>query len=123
MRRKEVGIQGEKLAAEYLRGQGYHVRETNVRLRGGEIDIIAQQGDYLVFVEVRTRTGTDFGTPEESITYAKREKLISLALTYLQGIPSHSGLPSQWRIDVVAVELGQDKEASRINLIQNAVGG
>jgi len=88
--RKQLGALGERLALKHLRKRGYHIRETNFRCRQGEIDIIAQQKDCLVFVEVRTRTGSDFGTPEESVTAAKKEKLISLALSYLQ---THRNLP------------------------------
>ena len=120
MRRKELGDWGEKLAVGYLKGRGYRILETNFRCREGEIDIIAQQGDCLTFVEVRTRKNVAFGTPEESVTAAKREKLISLSLAYLQ---THANLPSLWRIDVVAIELGQDSEVSRVELIQNAVSG
>ena len=118
MKRKAVGELGEKMAAEYLQKRGYHILETNFRCREGEIDIIARDKDYLVFVEVRTRTGSEFGTPEESITATKKEKLVSLALAYLQ---THSDLPSLWRIDVVAIKLDQDGKVSRLELIQNAV--
>ena len=116
--RKQLGALGEKIAAEHLRRLGYKIRETNFRRPEGEIDIIAENRDCLVFVEVRTRTGSDFGTPEESVTATKKGKLISLALAYLQ---THSHLPSLWRIDVVAIELDQDGRVSRIELIQNAV--
>lgn len=120
MRRKELGALGERIAVGYLQKRGYRIHETNFRCREGEIDIVAQQGDCLVFVEVRTRKSLDFGIPEESVTTAKREKLISLALAYLQ---THGNLPSSWRIDVVAIELDQNNQASRVELIQNAVGG
>jgi len=116
--RRQIGILGEKLALEHLRKRGYKIRETNFRCREGEIDIIAQDKDYLVFVEVRTRRGSDFGTPEESVTVAKKERLVSLALAYLQ---THRNLPPSWRFDVVAIELDQDKQISRIELIQNAI--
>ena len=118
--RQKSGALGEKLAAEHLKGLGYRILKTNFRCSKGEIDIIAQDGDYLAFVEVRARTGTGFGTPEESVTHFKKEKLISLALTYLQTL-HHP--PSLWRIDVVAVELDQQGKASRIELIQNAISG
>ncbi len=118
MKRKEVGALGERIAVEYLRKKGYHIRETNFRRQEGEIDIIAQDRDYLVFVEVRTRTSSEFGTPEESVTKAKKEKLVSLALAYLQ---THSNLPPSWRIDVVAIELDQSSKVSRIELIKNAL--
>jgi putative endonuclease len=116
--RKQIGDFGEKLALKHLRKRGYRIRETNFRCREGEIDIIAQDKDYLVFVEVRTRRGSDFGTPEESLTMAKKERLVSLALAYLQ---THRNLPSSWRFDVVAIELDQDNQISRIELIQNAI--
>jgi putative endonuclease len=116
--RKQIGDFGEKLALKYLRKRGYRIRETNFRCREGEIDIIAQDKDYLVFVEVRTRRGSDFGTPEESLTMAKKERLISLALAYLQ---TNRNLPPLWRLDVVAIELDQDNQISRIELIQNAI--
>ncbi len=115
---KQIGDFGEKLALKYLRKRGYRIRETNFRCREGEIDIIAQDKDYLVFVEVRTRRGSDFGTPEESLTMAKKERLISLALAYLQ---TNRNLPPLWRLDVVAIELDQDNQISRIELIQNAI--
>ena len=116
--RKKSGALGEKIAVKHLTGLGYKVLDTNFRCQKGEIDIIARDGDYLVFVEVRTKTGSGFGTPEESVTSAKKEKLISLALVYLQ---THSRLPPLWRIDVVAVELGKEGKPSRIELIQNAI--
>jgi putative endonuclease len=118
LKRKETGALGERIAANYLRKQGYRIVETNFRCRQGEIDIIAQKGGYLVFVEVRTRRGSDFGTPEESVTKAKKEKLVSLALIYLG---THDRLPSLWRIDVVAVELGDAEKVTRLELIENAI--
>ncbi len=118
MKRKALGELGEKMAREYLKKKGYHILETNFRCREGEIDIVAQDKDYLVFVEVRTRTGSDFGTPEESLTAAKKERLVSLALAYLQ---THRDLPSLSRFDVVAVELDQKGRVSRLELIQNAI--
>lgn len=118
MKRKALGTWGEKTAKEYLQGQGYQILETNFRCREGEIDIIARDGEYLVFVEVRTRKGSEFGTPEESITTAKKKKLISLAFVYLQ---NHSNLPSLWRFDVVAIELNQEGEITRLELIRDAI--
>jgi len=118
MNREEVGKLGEKLAQKFLKKRGYRIRETNFHWRRGEIDIVAQQKDYLVFVEVRTKSSLDFGTPEESITQSKKEKLIALALAYIN---AHQNLPLLWRIDVVAVEVDQKGKARRIELIQNAI--
>lgn len=120
MNREEVGKLGEKLAQKFLKKRGYHIHETSFRCREGEIDIIAQEKDYLVFVEVRTKSSLDFGTPEESITQSKKERLISSALTYIN---THQDLPSLWRIDVVAIEVDQKGKAKRIELIENAISG
>ena len=118
LKRKEVGSRGEKLAVDFLKRRGYKIIQRNFRCREGEIDIIAQQGDCLVFVEVRTKKGSRFGTPEESVTLSKREKLISLANAYLQAFDNP---PAWWRIDVVAVELAPDNKVSRLEHIENAV--
>jgi len=118
MKRKDTGILGEKLAKDFLEKEGYHVIETNYRCPEGEIDIVAKHGDYLVFIEVRTKTSREFGTPEESITPAKKERMKATAAYYQQ---NHHSLAPQWRIDVVAVELNQRRKLSRIELIENAV--
>jgi putative endonuclease len=118
MDRQEVGKLGEKAAQKFLKKLGYRIRETGFRCHHGEIDIIAQQKGCLVFVEVRTKSNLDFGTPEESITQAKKEKLIASALTYTT---AHQDIPSLWRIDVVAIELDDRGKAKRIELIENAI--
>jgi len=118
MNRQEVGRLGEKAAQKFLKKRGYRIREVGFRCPRGEIDIIAQQKDYLVFVEVRTKSNLDFGTPEESITQAKKKKLVALALTYTN---THENLPLLWRIDVVAVELDGKGRTRRIELIENAI--
>jgi putative endonuclease len=118
MNRQEVGKLGEEAARKFLKKRGYHIRETGFHCHHGEIDIIAQQNDCLVFVEVRTKSNLDFGTPEESLTQAKKKKLIASALTY---VTTHRNLPSLWRIDVVAVELDDKGKTKRIELIENAV--
>jgi putative endonuclease len=117
-KRQDVGARGEKLAADLLKKRGYKIIQRNFRCREGEIDIIAQKGECLVFVEVRTKKNTAFGTPEESVTLSKREKLISLANAYLQ---AYDKPPLSWRIDVVAVELKADNTVSRLEHIENAV--
>lgn len=119
MGRRETGILGEKIASDYLKKRGYHIKEANYRCTEGEIDLVALDKDYLVFIEVRTRRSLAFGTPEESITAAKREKLRTVAARYQQ---THDNLPQLWRIDVVAVELDKRGRPSRIELIENAVG-
>jgi putative endonuclease len=119
MKRRETGILGENLACEFLANNGYRIIEKNFRCPGGEVDIVAQQEETLVFVEVRTRRSRRFGGPEESITPVKMEKLRTVAAYYWQ---SHRDLPDSWRIDVVAIQMDSHGRVSRIELIENAVG-
>ncbi len=118
MKRRDTGIRGEKLAKDFLKKRGYRILETNYRCPEGEIDIIAKHKDSLVFIEVRTKKSLEFGSPEESITPTKKERLRATASRYRQ---THNDLPLLWRIDVVAVELNQEGKLSRIELIENAV--
>ncbi|MDY6912416.1 MAG: YraN family protein [Chloroflexota bacterium] len=116
--RKRLGAFGERVAGEYLKKHGYKILQTNFRCSGGEIDIVAQDGHCIAFVEVRTKRDWQYGTPEESITPTKKAKLIELAQTYVQ---ENCEASQFWRIDVVAIEIGQRGQIARIELIQNAV--
>ena len=118
MHSRDIGALGEKIAAEYLTSLGYMIRERNFRSREGEVDIIADKDDFLVFIEVRTRTSTSYGTPEESVTAQKKERLIALAEAYIE---DRDDLPASWRIDVVAIELGPKRKVSRLEIIENAI--
>ena len=118
MHSRDIGALGEKIAAEYLTDLGYKIRERNFRSREGEIDIIAEKDEFLVFIEVRTRTGNSYGTPEESVTAQKKERLIDLAEAYIE---DREDLPSSWRIDVVAIELGPKRKVARLEIIENAI--
>jgi putative endonuclease len=120
MKRGELGKIGETTAVDFLKHRKFRIRETNFRCRFGEIDIVAEHKKCLVFVEVRTRSGPGFGTPEESITNTKKEHLVRSVQHYLQ---THEKLPPQWRIDVIAIETTVDGTLSRIDLIENAVPG
>ena len=119
MKRQETGILGEKLAAGFLQKQGYHILQTNYRCPEGEVDIVARYKDRLVFVEVRTKRSSEFGSPEESITPAKMDKLRRVAAHYRQ---KHDDVPASWRIDVVAIELDRRNRPLRMEHIENAVG-
>jgi len=84
MKRRDTGIRGEKLAQDFIRKKGYRILENNYRCPDGEIDIVARHKDCLVFIEVRTKTSLEFGSPEESITPAKKERMKATAWHYLQ---------------------------------------
>lgn len=99
--KKAVGRKGENLAAEYLAKKGFQILGRSLRTSEGEIDLLAQDGEWLVFVEVRTRRSREFGTPEESITPNQKNRLISVAEAYLEGREE----PPPWRIDIVAIDM------------------
>jgi putative endonuclease len=122
-RRKATGAHGEELAARFLQRQGYAILQANWRCRRGEIDLIARDGATLVFVEVRTRRSSRLGSPEESVTPAKQQRLAELAQTYLLDLES-AGRPwgGPWRIDVVAIQ-ADARQPPRINHLLNAVEG
>lgn len=117
-RRQSLGRLGERLAAAHLEAKGYRVRETNFRVREGEIDLVAEGEGVLVFVEVRTRRGGAMGSAVESITLRKRQRLLAAAQAYGQ---SRQGLPERWRFDVVAVELAPDGRLLGVEHIENAI--
>lgn len=95
-----IGREGEGAAARYLEANGYLICARNVRFRSGEIDLVAIEGGDLVFVEVKTRTGTAFGTAEEAVTRRKQQQLIRLAELYLA---TQGGGQRPCRFDVVTV--------------------
>ncbi len=97
-----TGKLGEDVAARHLARGGYEILARNWRCSLGELDIVARDGDTLVFVEVRTLRSTRFGAPEESVDFTKRQKLSRLAACYLNRYGLHH-LPA--RFDVAAVTL------------------
>jgi len=104
-RRQKLGQWGEKWAASYLEAQGCTLVDTNWRCPAGEVDIVLQDGDWLAFVEVRTRRGTSFGTPEESITPQKLAHMAAVAETYVY----EHNWTGNWRLDVVAIRVQTDQ--------------
>jgi putative endonuclease len=118
--RAGLGKRGEALAAARLAELSYELVERNYRCPAGEIDLVARQGDTWVFVEVRTRRGERFGTPEASITARKRAHMIAAAQHYLQA-RNLEDVP--WRIDLVAVGMGATGNLLRVDVIENAVTG
>ena len=116
--RGRLGQWGESHARRYLEGKGYTVSATNYRCRWGEVDIVALHGEDIVFIEVRTRRGAAFGTPEESITDAKSRRLAATAHHYLES----NGLEqSQWRIDLVSIHLDVTGKILEVNHLENVV--
>ena len=115
-----LGRWGEIKASEYLEEKGYELVESNYRTEYGEIDVIALKDGELIFVEVKTRTGKKFGNPEESITPQKMDHMVSSASAYLQ---DHPDVQRDWRIDVIAIQTGDNRENPQINHFENASHG
>lgn len=111
----KTGKEGEKLAAAYLKKNGYRIIETNFRCAIGEIDIIAREKDELVFLEVKTRTSEKLGFPEQAVATKKQKKMSQLALWYIQ---NKNIKDTASRFDVLAITMLP--EGNEINLIKNA---
>ena len=116
--RTRLGTRGEELARRFLQEQGYTILTTNYRCSWGEVDIVARDGEELVFVEVRTRRSADYGTPEESITAAKAQRLVATAGDYLQ---QHADAEASWRIDLVSIRMGPGHRSPRIDHLRHAI--
>lgn len=98
---REIGQEQESRVCTYLERKGYIIEERNFRCRFGEIDIIARQGRYLVFAEVKYRSATDYGTPESAVNWQKRKKIIKTADYYRMKNRILEDVPC--RFDVLAV--------------------
>ncbi|MCJ7823985.1 MAG: YraN family protein [Anaerolineales bacterium] len=109
---KRLGEWGETQARRYLETMGYVFIERNFQVHDGEIDLVMQDGDIVVFVEVKTRTSDSFGTPEESVSRAKRQRLQFAAWSFLQ---EREMLDSSWRIDFVAIEATPNRTIQRMD--------
>ena len=100
MNRRQIGAHYESVAADYLAARGYRILERNYRNRTGEIDIIARMDERIVFVEVKARFGSRYGTPGEAITQAKAAKIRRAALVYLK---QNGGTAQRTRFDAVLI--------------------
>lgn len=116
--RAEAGRRGERLAAAFLERAGHRIVERNYRTPRGEIDLITEDGDDLVFVEVRLRSGAGYGGPAASVTPEKRRRLIRAAARYLA---DGEGADRACRFDVVAIVVSGDHH--RIDHHRNAFDG
>ncbi len=114
------GAAGEVLAARYLRDKGYELLGANYRSRFGEIDIIAADDTYIVFVEVKSRSQNAYYTPREAVTATKQQRIIKTALLYLAEYPDER----QPRFDVVEIvtEAGQPMKVLSLDHLESAYG-
>lgn len=109
-----LGRKGETAAGKFLKKKGYRVLEQNYRCSHGEIDLIAQDGDTLVFVEVKTRTSKLFGSPASAVNYRKQQQISKAAFHYLS--EKHL-IDTDARFDVISILMEGEKEAEHTHII------
>lgn len=114
-----LGRYGENLALSHLKSCGYKIIVKNFRCRVGEIDIIIQDRDTLVFVEVKTRISGEYGGPEEAITPWKLKSIVRTAQFYKS---LHPELPESLRIDAILIELSPTGGVKRLEHVENISG-
>lgn len=113
----KTGRLGEELAKKYLQKKGYKIVEQNYRTRYAEIDLIARKKDVLVCVEVRTKVGEQFGTPEETLNPQKLQKVRRNAIAYAARIK----WKKLYRVDAVCIVLGGNHDVQKIHHYENIV--
>jgi putative endonuclease len=116
--RISLGRLGEVLAGTFLEERGYTILGRNIRTPYGEIDLIAQQGGTIIFLEVKTRSSKTLGPPEISITPVKQAHMRSAAEYYIQ---QHPELNNDWRLDVIAIQLQADQTSPQIVHFENVI--
>ncbi len=115
----QTGAIGERAAANFLRDKGYKLLSVNYKTRFGEIDIIAQKGEYIVFAEVKTRGINAIAQPREFVGKGKQQKIIRAALSYMQ----YSRTELQPRFDVLEVFTDIKGNITELKHIENAFDG
>lgn len=114
MNTRSQGNLGEDRAVIFLEQKGYLILTRNFRSQFGEVDIIAQDHDCIVFIEVKMRSSSIFGTPREAITSVKLQKIIMVGMLYLKSVSKEH---SKYRID--AIEIENDGQDFKINHLEN----
>jgi len=112
---QRTGAMGETLARNYLQQQGYELLATNWRYSKAEVDIIATDGEQLIFVEVKTRTTTAFGQPEEFVSPRQQERLVQAAIAYMEATSRECEI----RFDIISI-LWPPHDAPRLRHLADA---
>ena len=115
--RLSVAKIGESLAVKHLKARGCKILARNYRAIRGEIDLIVQDGEFTVFVEVKTRRSLKFGLPQAAVTLQKQRQISKVALAYLQ---THNLLDTPCRFDVIAIHLSPRLELLNLEQIESA---
>ena len=115
--RLNIAKTGELLALKHLKARGCEILAQNYRARRGEIDLIVQDGEFTVFVEVKTRRSLRFGLPQAAVTLQKQRQISKVALAYLQ---ARNLLDAPCRFDVIAIHLSPQLELLHLEQIESA---
>ncbi len=117
--RKQIGSAAEEHVRSFLESKGYTFRHANWRFGHGELDLVMEDGDELVFVEVKARRSETAGRAEEGISRKQQGILLRTGDLYTQNVADAAG--KYWRIDLVAIALGYDGDVHELIHYQNAV--
>jgi putative endonuclease len=115
MNNKTLGDIGEQIAKKYLEDKGYVILERNYKNKWAEIDLVCQDSKKIIFVEVKTRIGEQFGLPEDAINKNKMQRLVRSATAYM--VFKHLG--DNYRIDVICIVLSEGSAVERIDHYEN----
>lgn len=121
MHNQKIGQLGEQIATQFLLKKNHRIITTNYHSRYGEIDLISIHNKKLIFIEVKTRISNRFGTPLESITYKKRQRMLKTALHFINNTTQK--LPFSWSFHLVAIQLNKDNSLKEIHHIKNILNG
>ncbi|MGD2058456.1 MAG: YraN family protein [Anaerolineales bacterium] len=119
MKKPGIGAWGEEQAVRYLVQNGYRVLARNYRIWEGELDIIAQKGETIIFVEVKTRTSNKFGTPEDSLHIRKQRRLLRAGIQFLE---EHALQDEYFQFDLIAIECSPNRIIERLTHYEDVIG-
>lgn len=115
----EIGKLGENIARDYLQNKGYSIMDQNYKNKYAEIDIIAKNREEIVFIEVKTRVGEQFGIPEDALNRDKMRRLVRNAQAYIARNVRTKPCDRPYRIDAICIVLNQEKKVKRIDHYEN----
>jgi len=115
MNTNPIGKLSESIAREYLEDKGYNIIKQNYKTKYSEIDLIAEKDKELVFIEVRSKTGENFGTPEDTLNKRKLRKVRMNAMAYV----NRKNWKGPYRIDAICIVLNQDNSVKRLDHYEN----
>ncbi|SHH48582.1 putative endonuclease [Butyrivibrio fibrisolvens DSM 3071] len=118
MNKHEFGMQGEDIACKFIESHGGRIIERNFRFKGGEIDVIYKDGDYIVFGEIKYRSSSTFGMAEEAVGYRKQRTISRGCDFYLTKNKLDQFTPV--RFDVIALNVDERQETVKVHYVKNA---